>query len=98
MTHVPKRVLSIERLEEQPRLPNVEIQVAADTVLVTLDLPDLDHVDVVVTRTSLELGSKQPGGRRYMVPLPVNVEPGRHIVRSLNGVVDVHLARATRSH
>lgn len=98
MTHVSKRVLSIERLEEHLRLPHVEIQVAPDAVQVTVDLPEVADLEVVVTRTSVELGSRQPGARRFLVPLPVNVEPGRHVVRRLHGVVDVHMARASRSH
>lgn len=94
---MPKRILTIERTQEPPRAPTVEIQVGAETVLVTVDLPASKDLEVLVTRTSLELSSKEDG-RRYVVPLPVNVEPGRHVVRILHGVVDVHLARAARSH
>lgn len=100
VTDVSKRIVSIERLEAPPRLPTVEIQVGSETVLVTVDLAHIrdDDLEVVVTRTSIQLGSRAPDAQRFLVPLPVNVEPGRHVVRSLHGVVDVHLARAARSH
>ena len=67
-------------------------------VELTLAVPGLDPTDaeVVVTRNTLRLKSRRDAATtHYVVPLPVAVEPGRYVLRHLNGVYDFSFARAS---
>jgi hypothetical protein len=80
--------------------PYVEMFIGARLVALTIWGPrwSREQVQVVVTRSSVRLavpGDDQP--LEFTIALPVTVQPGRHVIRFNQGLIDLLVARVERS-
>lgn len=78
---------------------SAEIFVGPRAITVTVSLPALPErdLDLVLTRTSIRLRSRGDAqAPSFVIPLPVEVDPGRYVLRHKHGLLDFTIERASR--
>lgn len=101
MPELHKKSLRAEILENAPSRPEPEVRVARDAVYITVNLPQLteQEAEFILMRHRLRIVSKtRPETHHWIVPLPVEVDPARFVLRFTHGVLDVSAECVHGSH